>query len=74
MQLQRFLCIFMNTGKIPTIAKSPDGQPPTYHLPHPIWSKDEVEGVEITHTHPTDKTETVRSPLSVDIIEFDIFL
>lgn len=31
----------------------------SYTLPHPIWSKEEAEKVEITHTPPKDKVDKV---------------
>ena len=37
-----------------------DPKPKSYTLPHPIWSQEELEGVQITHDPPKDKTETVR--------------
>ena len=34
-----------------------------YTLPHPIWSKEEVESVAVTHTPPMDKVDKVNGSL-----------
>lgn len=52
------LCLVTLSGKVEGL-KISDPQPQSYTLPHPIWSQEELMGVEITHDPPKDKTETV---------------
>ena len=50
--------LFVRSGKVEGLRIN-DPEPKAYTLPHPIWSQEELEGVEITHEPPRDKTEMV---------------
>ena len=50
----------LDTGKIKTLSEEEVGVGDNYTLPHPIWSKEETESVQITHTPPKDKVDKVQ--------------
>ena len=53
-----YVVLHAHAGKVEGLGIN-DPEPKAYTLPHPIWSQEELEGVEITHEPPRDKTETV---------------
>ena len=59
----------MLVGKIETLQKPVEEENDGYTLPHPIWSKEEVESVQITHTPPVTMMDKVRKKESVRMVK-----
>jgi len=60
---------FANTGSLVVVKKEED-----YTLPHPIWSREEAEGVEVTHRKPSGVTDHLAYfTVSAMRLGFDIF-
>jgi len=63
---------FANTSGSSLVVLKKDEEP--YTLPHPIWSKEEAEGVEVTHRKPKGVTDHLAYlTVSTMRLAFDIF-
>ena len=58
-----YLLLSCSTGQIdslpPELAQEEGEGGRHYTLPHPIWSRKELESIQITHTPPKDKVDKV---------------
>jgi len=55
--------MYILAGKIETLQQETEEDLSGYTLPHPIWSKEEVESVQITHTPPVTVSDKVKDGL-----------